>query len=74
MSEYANAKPARRKAWNAAKNAKTAQHSAEHIATMKAATSSWQAAWSHPSYACAFRVSSHFLFSAISCTAGGLQN
>eukprot|EP00973_Karenia_brevis_P045275 6272191-Karenia_brevis.AAC.1 len=37
MWEYAKLKPARRKAWNAAKNAKTAPHCAEHIANMKAA-------------------------------------
>eukprot|EP00973_Karenia_brevis_P053959 7495342-Karenia_brevis.AAC.1 len=42
--EYAKLKPARRKAWSAAKNLNTAQHSAEHTANMKAATSSWQTA------------------------------
>eukprot|EP00973_Karenia_brevis_P017429 2390782-Karenia_brevis.AAC.1 len=41
--EYAKAKPARRKAWNAAKVAKEAQHCPEHTASMKAATTSRQA-------------------------------
>eukprot|EP00973_Karenia_brevis_P010179 1378150-Karenia_brevis.AAC.1 len=44
MWEYAKLKPSRRKAWRDAKDVKHEQHTAEHTANMKAATSSWQTA------------------------------
>eukprot|EP00973_Karenia_brevis_P024796 3417705-Karenia_brevis.AAC.1 len=42
MRDYAELRPARKRAWREAKDAKTQQHTAEHTANMKAATSSWQ--------------------------------
>eukprot|EP00973_Karenia_brevis_P075469 10482149-Karenia_brevis.AAC.1 len=39
MWEYAKLKPARKRAWNDAMNEKNKQHTAEHTANMKAASS-----------------------------------
>eukprot|EP00973_Karenia_brevis_P069947 9725862-Karenia_brevis.AAC.3 len=44
MWEYAKTAPARKKVWNAAKNAKSEQQTAEQTAKVKAATSSWHSA------------------------------
>eukprot|EP00973_Karenia_brevis_P028331 3905615-Karenia_brevis.AAC.1 len=44
MRECAKTAPARKKAWQAAKNATAERYSAEHTAKVKAATSSWQSA------------------------------
>eukprot|EP00973_Karenia_brevis_P052401 7281138-Karenia_brevis.AAC.1 len=42
MWDYANLKPARKRAWNEAMHEKNNQHTAEHFANMSAASSSWQ--------------------------------
>eukprot|EP00973_Karenia_brevis_P075639 10509248-Karenia_brevis.AAC.1 len=42
MWDYAELKPACKRAWNEAMHEKNKQHTAEHTSNMRAASSSWQ--------------------------------